>query len=191
MGGKAGVELLLGRGADINRRDPQGRLAVQLAMSGDEASMVKYLLSLGASSDWTYTDMQDTQGWTPLHWACRNGDVDTVQLLIDSGADLQNENMQLWTPLDVATFSGNGSLAFTLSRLQGSTGTEMKQKILAPGYEHDIGCYSCFFEICGPCYQCKDCREFFLCFRCIEDAAVIHDSNHTFNAIEEGDVDGD
>ena len=175
-GNRADVELLLDRGADINKKDPQGRLVVQLAMRGNEASIVDYLLSLGASSDWTSTDMQgrsalhfaasggsveavklilssgiefdinlsDTQGWTPLHWACRNGNIDTVQLLIDSGADLQNENMQLWTPLDVATFCGNGRLISALSRLQGSTGTEMKQKILAPGYLHSPRCYSCF-----------------------------------------------
>jgi ankyrin repeat protein len=175
-GYRANVELLLDRGADINKRDPQGRLVVQLAMRGNKASIVDYLLSLGASPDWTSTDIQgrsalhfaasggsaevvklilsssidfdinlsDTQGWTPLHWACRNGDIDTVQLLIDSGADLQNENMQLWTPLDVATFCGNDNLISTLSRQQGSTGTEMKQKVLAPGCLHDVECCSCF-----------------------------------------------
>jgi ankyrin repeat protein len=175
-GNRANVELLLDRGADINKRDPQGRSVVQLAMRGYGASIVDYLLSLGASSDWTYTDMKgcsalhfaasggsveavkfilssgidfdinlsDTQGWTPLHWACRKGYVDTAQLLIDSGADLRKENTQLWTPLDIATFCGNDNLISTLSRQQGSTGTEMKQKVLAPGYLHHIRCDSCF-----------------------------------------------
>jgi len=28
--------------------------------------------------------------------------------------------------------------------------------------------------------------EFYLCFRCIEDAALIHNLDHTFRVIEEG-----
>jgi ankyrin repeat protein len=134
--------LSLGASSDWTYTDMQGCSALHFAASGGIVEAVKLILSSGIDVD---INLSDTQGWTPLHWACRNGDVDTVQLLIDSGADLQNENMQLWTPLDVATFCGNGSLVSTLSRLQGSTGTAVKQKILAPGHEHDIWCYSCFF----------------------------------------------
>ena len=170
------MKLLLDRGADINKKDSQGRLVLHIAMRRSRSEVVKYLLSLGARSDWSYTDQQgcsalhfaasggsveavklflssgididinlsDTQGWTPLHWACRNGNVDTVQLLIDSGANLQNQNIQSWTPLDVAIFCGNYSLIPALSRLKGSTGTEVKQNILAPGHQHYIKCKSCF-----------------------------------------------
>jgi ankyrin repeat protein len=61
----------------------------------------------------TRINLSETQGWTPLHWVCRNGDVDTVKLLINSEADLQS--MRSWTPLDVAIFCGNNSLISTLS----------------------------------------------------------------------------
>ena len=39
-------------------------------------------------------DISDTNGWTPLHWACWNGDVNTVRLLTDSGANLHSKNIQ-------------------------------------------------------------------------------------------------
>jgi ankyrin repeat protein len=83
-------------------------------------------------------DISDTNGWTPLHWACRNGDVDTVRLLTDSGANLHSKNIQGQTPLDVAIFCNNGSLMSVLSQFNGSIGTEIKQDILASATEHDM-----------------------------------------------------
>ena len=65
------------------------------------------------AADSTCINLSDKQGCTPLHWVCRNGDVDTVNLLIDSEADLQS--MRSWTPLDAAIFCGNNSLISTLS----------------------------------------------------------------------------
>jgi ankyrin repeat domain-containing protein 50 len=236
-GKEAVVKLLFNRGADIYKKDLQGRLLVHLAMRGNEPNILKYLLSVGGTPDWTYADRQgcsalhfaasggsveavklilssdddvdinlsDTQGWTPLHWACRNGDFNTVELLIESGADLQNETMKLWTPFDVAVFCGKSSLIHTLYRLQGSSGTEVKQNIFAAGNYHDIICNSCFHvsafqsphkstptywsqqEIYGTRYECEDCIDFNLCFRCIEDSALIHTSTHTFKVIETDD----
>ncbi|KAK1705981.1 ankyrin repeat-containing domain protein [Colletotrichum lupini] len=42
------------------------------------------------------------QGTTPLHWAASMNNVSTVQLLIDSGADLEATDDKGWTPLLVS-----------------------------------------------------------------------------------------
>lgn len=45
---------------------------------------------------------------TPLHKACKNGQLDMVSELIKNGADVNAKDAAGWTPLhDVAGFSGN------------------------------------------------------------------------------------
>jgi hypothetical protein len=39
-------------------------------------------------------------------------------------------------------------------------------------------------DIYGSRHNCKDCRFFDLCFRCIIDAALIHQHGHRFEVIE-------
>jgi ankyrin repeat protein len=104
-GNEAIVKLLLDNGADINKKDPQGRLVVHLAMRFEE-TMVKYLLSLGARPDWTYTDQQ---GCSALHFAASGGSVEAVKLILSSGIDIDINlsDTQGWTPLHWACRNGD------------------------------------------------------------------------------------
>ncbi|KAE8319565.1 ankyrin repeat-containing domain protein [Aspergillus transmontanensis] len=52
------------------------------------------------------TSSKDTQGWTPLHYACANGHFASAELLIESGADIDSSDDQGWTPLFWASFTG-------------------------------------------------------------------------------------
>jgi ankyrin repeat protein len=101
------VKLLLDRGADINKKDSQGRLVVHLTMRF-RADMVKYLLSLGARPDWTYTDQQ---GCSALHFAASGGSVEAVKLILSSGIDIDINlsDTQGWTPLHWACRNGDVS----------------------------------------------------------------------------------
>jgi ankyrin repeat protein len=41
-------------------------------------------------------------GWTPLHWACKNGHVEVVKALLEKGADLHAKTNLGETPLHYA-----------------------------------------------------------------------------------------
>jgi ankyrin repeat protein len=68
--------------------------------------MVKYLLSLGARPDWTYTDQQ---GFSALHFAASGGSVEAVKLILSSGIDIDINlsDTQGWTPLHWACRNGD------------------------------------------------------------------------------------
>jgi ankyrin repeat protein len=49
---------------------------------------------------------KDIDGWTPLHWACRQDSIEVVTLLIDNGADKNAKTDRGWRPIDVAKYHG-------------------------------------------------------------------------------------
>ncbi|TVY14064.1 Ankyrin-2 [Lachnellula arida] len=51
---------------------------------------------------------RDQDGWTPLHWACRNRYVETIKDLIGRDAVLSARTNNGWTPWHVALYHDNG-----------------------------------------------------------------------------------
>jgi len=100
------VKFLIDMGADINTKDPQGRLVLHLAMRKNWVNMMKYLLGLGARPDWIYTDLQ---GCSALHFAASGGSVEAVKLILSSGSDIDINvpDTYGWTPLHWASRNGN------------------------------------------------------------------------------------
>jgi len=76
-GNRPAVELLLARGADIERRNPQGGTALRSAADAGHIEIVKLLLDKGAKAS-----VRDTFGRTPLDYAREKGHVEIVKLLI-------------------------------------------------------------------------------------------------------------
>lgn len=59
--------------------------------------------------------MYDVEDNTPLHKACKYGQLDLVRTLIESGADVNSKDGAGWTPLHgVSAFSGNVDIASLL-----------------------------------------------------------------------------
>jgi len=52
-------------------------------------------------------NVRDEKGFTPLHYAAREGHVDLVKLLMSYGADLNARNEDEWTPLHKASLHGH------------------------------------------------------------------------------------
>ena len=104
------VALLLGKGADPNRRFVHGGVTpvnpLQLAVTAGDGEMVDLLVSHGAA-----IDRQLPAGMgvlTPLGLAVKNGDLAMVKLLISLGADVNQRDSLGMTPLLWSAISDYG-----------------------------------------------------------------------------------
>lgn len=75
------VRLLIANGADINAKEPsQNQSALMWAASERHPNVVRLLLEAGANAQ-----AHTKKGFTALHFAAREGDIDTVRQLLASG----------------------------------------------------------------------------------------------------------
>ena len=93
------ARLLLNKGAQVNARstNPMENLPLHAAAAGRHPGLVKLLLDHGASAN-----ARQHGGFTPLHSAAQNGDLDSARALIAGGADVQPRADNKQTPLDLA-----------------------------------------------------------------------------------------
>ena len=82
------VRMLVARGADVNARQPsQNQTALMWAAAGHHPNVVEMLINLGA-------DLQahTRRGFTALHFAARVGDLESTQLLLAAGANVNTRS---------------------------------------------------------------------------------------------------
>lgn len=126
------VESLLRKGADPNLGDSEGRTPLHHTSYSINERCVEVLLESGAAAgpenrrggtplhDITHRnrctneileifvrfeaniDVTDGNGWTPLHWAVRHGNVETIDALLRHGANLELQSDMGATPLTYA-----------------------------------------------------------------------------------------
>ncbi len=83
-GGLDAVAVLLEHGADINAKEPtQHQTALMWALSESHAEVARKLILNGAD---IYAETPS--GFTPLLFACREGDLESVTLILDAGANV-------------------------------------------------------------------------------------------------------
>ncbi|CAN0345620.1 unnamed protein product [Ectocarpus sp. 12 AP-2014] len=94
------VKVLLQAGAALHDRDDEfGSNSFMWACGGGHAEVVRVMLASGAK-DLLHSTNSDM--WTPLMVACDAGSLATVQVLVESGADLASFNNENLTALDIA-----------------------------------------------------------------------------------------
>lgn len=67
----------------------------------DKYEVLKNLILMGADPN-----TKDSNGWTPLHYACQSGDLEAVKILVESNSKLDSYSNNKRTPLHFAC-SGN------------------------------------------------------------------------------------
>src|SRR5437879_9762327 len=98
------VTVLLEYGADVNLK-PTSRFAntaVDAAVSGDHADVVRILLAAGANPN-----VRSEANYTTLHKAAVHGNLEVVRMLLDHGADVSAVRDGGHTPLDDAREKGH------------------------------------------------------------------------------------
>jgi ankyrin repeat protein len=91
------LTLLLGKGADINKKDLQGYTPLTSAIRLGSIDATRYLLDHGAK-----VEAPDHDGWPPIFHAVMRNDVPTIQLLVKKGASVEARTPDGYTPLSVA-----------------------------------------------------------------------------------------
>ena len=84
----------------------------------------------GAPDVFPDLNWQNELGSTPMWWTCMNGDAELTQLLIDAGADVDQCDDDLWTPVSVAARYGHDNCLEVLLKAVGD-GCEVAQALLA------------------------------------------------------------
>lgn len=97
------VDALISVGASLAKMDRQGMTALHHAsLCTESADCVNLLIDSGAP-----VDSEDSQHWTPLHWAAKSGAADTVNRLLEAGATKTKIDVSGKTPFHVAMLCRN------------------------------------------------------------------------------------
>lgn len=99
-------------GFDLGALDEQKRTCLHHSAAGASAgccAVVGYLLEKGLDPN-----QSDVDGWTPLLWAAKSGNITNIQALLDAGADSFYQGDQEWIPFAIATYHENPHAAAIL-----------------------------------------------------------------------------
>jgi ankyrin len=131
------VRLLLAQGADVNAKEGAfGQTALMLAAIENHAEVVQVLAEAGAELDVASNQIETPDvkpakgiaseeargafpkgGLTPLLLAARQGVVESVRMIVNSGAKIDQPQMDGITPLIMAIFNGHYDVAAALLEL--------------------------------------------------------------------------
>ncbi|KAK2875038.1 hypothetical protein FQN49_001836 [Arthroderma sp. PD_2] len=159
------LKYLLEKGIDPQSTDSTGRGIVHYAACGGSAEAVRMALAaLPPGSEISKSV------WSPLHWACRAGSIEIVNILReygvqDSTVTTHEPDEIQWTPYRIALFHLNTDL---VKRWGQKTDSELAQGRFPTGhYNSGFICDGCQHEICGPRFYSRvQASRMFFCLMC-------------------------
>ncbi|KAB5514901.1 ankyrin repeat-containing domain protein [Coniochaeta sp. 2T2.1] len=103
------VEMLLGKGADVNAQGGKYGTALYMASNGGHKEIVGMLLGMGAD-----VNAQGGYYGTPLQAASNGGHKGIVEMLLGKGADVNAQGGDYGTALQAASHRGHKEVAASL-----------------------------------------------------------------------------
>ncbi|KAI0465688.1 ankyrin repeat-containing domain protein [Xylaria cf. heliscus] len=171
----------------IGLKDFQGLNGLHYAAISSSETTVTTILLEERNSDrrLSLINGKDIDGWTPLHWACRQPRKEILDALIANGADTKALTDESWTPLQIAKFHGiiDAEYLSILPEIE-NYGEEPPEGV-EPGIA-EVSCDVCFTPLGWKYYHCQDqdcVGGFNLCFKCYKHAKGVHNKKHGFICI--------
>lgn len=96
-------------GFQLEAMDRRKRTCLHIAAAGTYAeshAILEYLLERGLNPS-----QGDVDGWTPLLWAAKAGNIKTIKTLLEEDADRLYQSDREWIPFAIATYHGNSRAA--------------------------------------------------------------------------------
>jgi hypothetical protein len=98
------MELLVQRGADVNKQNALGERALMHASWRGQTEAIKWLLARGARIN------SDAMQWSPLHYAVFAGHSEAAALLLERGADINARSTNGSSVIMMAVYEGHEQL---------------------------------------------------------------------------------
>lgn len=114
---------ILAISGDIEQRDWLGRTLLMECVIHAKLPFISELITRNADAN-----AEDIQGWTALHFAAQNHDVETAKLLLANGANSNTQDAAGNTPLGRAVFSCKGRHEFVQLMLEYGGNPDQKNK---------------------------------------------------------------
>jgi ankyrin repeat protein len=118
---------LLTKGADINKKDPQGYTPVAASVRLGSLPTTLFLLDHGA-----HVEDPDSDGWTPLLHAVLRNDKPAIEALLAHGASVETPAPGGYTPLSIAIEEKKYDAAKTLIERGAKSDEPVNAKKLTP-----------------------------------------------------------
>uniref|UniRef100_A0AAX7UI30 Ankyrin repeat domain 28b n=1 Tax=Astatotilapia calliptera TaxID=8154 RepID=A0AAX7UI30_ASTCA len=139
------VEALLQRGASVSVKDIRGRSPLHLASASGRVGALGALLQATNTSH-SHTNLTDSKGYTPLHWACYNGYDACVEMLLDQEV-FRKITGNSFSPLHCAVINDNEGVAEMLidslgANIVNATDSKGRTPLHAAAFSDHVECVS-------------------------------------------------